>query len=100
MADLRGEIYLAVANPKQFLWAPFELAIVNIVVAAVIMIVCVTVLDVMPFFSMIPLVLGHIGLVIAGAHNPHLTFTLRATGTYPPMRKNLSPVSKGVKYTP
>lgn len=100
MADLRAEIYLAVANPKQFLWAPFEMAIVNIVLAVVVMIVSIMVLGMTPFVSFVPLVGGHVALVILGSRNPHLTTTLQATGRYPHRRRNLAPVTTGVKYIP
>lgn len=100
MADLRAEIYQAVANPKQFLWAPFEMAIVNIVLACAIMILCIAVLGITPFVSLVPLIVGHALLIVLGTRNPHLTTTLRATGKYPQWRKNIAPVSKGVKYIP
>jgi|TARA_R100000687_G_C6445219_1_gene162487 hypothetical protein len=100
MADLSAQIYQVVASPKQFLWAPFELAIVNIVLACVVMIISIMVLGTTPFLSLVPLVCGHAGLVVAGARNPHLTTTLQAAGKYPPSRKNLAKVSKGVKYIP
>ncbi|MFZ3583793.1 hypothetical protein ACOI1H_16690 [Loktanella sp. DJP18] len=100
MAELRAGIYQAVASPKQFLWAPFELAIVNIVMASMIMMLSLLVLGITPFVSIIPLVFGHIGLVVAGSRNPHLTTTLQATGKYPPFRRNLARVSKGTKYIP
>jgi len=100
MADLRAEIYQAVANPKQFLWAPFEMAIVNIVLACAVMLLCILVLGLTPFIALIPLIMGHCLLVVLGTRNPHLTTTLQATGKYPMWRKNIAPVSKGVKFIP
>lgn len=100
MNDLKTEIYQIVALPKQFLWAPFEMAIINIVLALVLMLLCIGVLDLTPFFSLIPLIMGHGALIGLGTRNPHLTTTLQASGKYPPFRKNISPVSVGVKFTP
>jgi CHASE2 domain-containing sensor protein len=100
MAELKGGILQAVANPKQFLWAPFELAIMNLIMAVAIMLICVAVLMTTPFFAMIPMVLGHIALVIFGAKDQHLFTIVRAMGIYPNKRKNLSAVSVGVKYVP
>lgn len=100
MADLRAEIYQVVASPKQFLWAPFELAIINIILSVGVMLMCIAVFNLTPFISLVPLVFGHVGLVVAGTRNPHLYTTLVATGRYPMSRKNLAPVSRGVKYIP
>ncbi len=100
MADLKGGILQSVANPKMFLWAPFELAIMNIILAVAFMLICVAVINVTPFFSMIPLVGGHIALVILGARDQHLFTIVRSMGVYPKNRKNINAVSSGVKYVP
>lgn len=95
-----GRILLAVANPKQFLFAPFEMAIVSMVLSIAMMLLCIAVLGLTPFWAMIPLVGGHALLVILGTRNPHLTTTLRATGKYPGRRANRVGMKTGVKYTP
>ncbi len=100
MAELRASIYQSVASPKQFLWAPFEIAIINIVLSVVVMLLCIAVLTVTPFFALIPLVGGHVALVTIGTRNPHLFTTIQSSGKYPPARKNLTALSKGVKYVP
>jgi hypothetical protein len=100
MAELRAAIYQSVATPKQFLWAPFELAMINIVMSIMIMILCIAVFMITPFFAIIPLVVGHIILVGSGTRNPHLVTTLQSSFTYPAKRKNLTALSKGVKYVP
>lgn len=100
MGDLKADIYLVVAMPKQFLWAPFEMAIINIIVALAIMLLSIGVLGLTPFFSLVPLIIGHAILIGVGTRNPHLTTTLQAAGKYPLRRKNLSPVSHGVKFVP
>jgi hypothetical protein len=101
MSDIRAGIYQVVASPKQFLWAPFEMAIINIVMGIMIMLLCITVFNLTPFFAIIPLIGGHVTLLVLGTRNPHLFTTLKAMGKYPPSRKrNLSPVKVGVKYVP
>lgn len=95
-----GRILLAVANPKQFLYAPFEMAIINMIMAIAFMVMCFAVLGLTPFWAMIPLVGGHITLVILGTINPHLTTTVRASGKYRRRRPNLVGTKVGVKYTP
>jgi hypothetical protein len=95
-----GRIMIAVANPKQFLFAPFELAIINIVLALGFMLLCIGVFGLTPFWAMLPMVGGHLLLVVLGARNPHLTTTLQATGKFPGRRKNRIGVKIGVKYTP
>lgn len=100
MAEVRGIVLQIVANPKQFLFAPFEMAIVNIILAIAIMLLCIAVLGVTPFFSIIPLVLGHAVLVALGARTQHLTTIIQSTGKYPTRRKNLSSVACGVKFVP
>ncbi len=100
MNELKADIKLVVAMPKQFLWAPFEMAIVNIAIAGAVMLLCIAVLGLTPFFSLLPLVGGHVLLIGIGTRNPHLTTTLQSTGKYPPRRNNLTRVSRGVKYVP
>lgn len=100
MQDLKADIYSVVAAPKQFLWAPFEMAIINIIAAIAIMLLCIAVFGLTPFLSLIPLVVGHAALIGLGTRNPHLTTTLQAMGKYPMRRHNLSPVSHGVKFVP
>jgi len=100
MNDLKAEIYMVVAMPKQFLWAPFEMAIINIILAVAVMLLSIAVLGLTPFISLIPLIAGHTALIGMGTRNPHMTSSLRAAGKYPPRRKNLSAVSRGVKYVP
>lgn len=100
MSDMKSEIYMVVAMPKQFLWAPFEMAIINIILSVAVMLICIAVLGMTPFFALIPLVIGHVMLIGIGTRNPHLTTTLRAAGKYPFRRKNISPVSSGVKFVP
>lgn len=100
MNDLKGGIFQVVANPKQLLFAPFELAIVNLVAAVLFMILCFTVLGWTPFVAMIPLVGGHLLLAGLGAKDQHITTIIQASGKYRPRRKNLTPVSSGVKFVP
>ena len=100
MEQSQGGILLAVANPKQFLFAPFEMAIVNIILALAIMLLCIGVFKATPFWAIPPLILGHIALIILGTQNQHLTTTLQATGKYPAKRKNIIPVKIGTKYIP
>lgn len=95
-----GRILLAVANPKQFLFAPFEMAIVSMVLSIAFMIICIAVLGITPFLAMIPLLGGHGLLVILGTRNPHLTTTIQASGKYPRRRVNRIGTKIGVKYTP
>lgn len=100
MSELKADIYSVVAAPKQFLWAPFEMAIINVILAIAVMLTCIAVLGVTPFVSLVPLVIGHTLLIGIGTRNPHLTTTLQASGKYPFRRRNISPVSHGAKFTP
>ncbi len=100
MAELRASIYQSVASPKQFLWAPLELGIMNIVLGLVVMLLCIGVLGITPFVCVPVLIIGHAILVGMGTRNPHLFTTLRASGKYPATRKNLTALSQGVKYVP
>lgn len=100
MEQTQGGILQAVANPKQFLFAPFEMAIINIITAVAFMLVLIAVIGMTPFWALIPLIGGHLLLIALGTRNPHLTTTLRASGKYPPRKKNVISVSSGVKYIP
>lgn len=100
MHDARAGILRAVAAPKQFLWAPFELAIINMIAAIAVMLVLAAILRANPILGLVPLFAGHVALVVLGARDPHLTTQLQCMVQYPGRRKNLSPVKKGVKYVP
>lgn len=100
MLEHNTGILQAVAAPRTFLFAPFELAIVNIILAVVFMLICVAVLGWTPFVAMIPLAIGHVALVGAGLRDQHLTTILQARGKYAQPRKNLAPVSCGTKFSP
>lgn len=100
MSELKGGVLQVVANPKQFLFAPFEMAIVNIILSVAFMLICIGVLGWTPFMALIPLIGGHALLVGLGANNQHLTTIIQATGKYPLRRRNIQRVSKGVKYVP
>lgn len=100
MLDLKAEVYMVVAMPKQFLWAPFEMAIVNIVLSLAFMLMGIMIFQLTPFVALIPLVLGHVALIGIGTRNPHLTTYLQATGKYPPRRRNLQKVHDGAKFVP
>lgn len=98
--QVRAGILRAVAAPKQFLWAPFEMAIINIVMAFVVMLVLIGILRMNPILAMIPLLAGHVVLVLLGAREPHLTAQLRCRVQYPFRRPNLAPVRVGAKFVP
>jgi hypothetical protein len=100
MADLKGGILHVVANPKQFLFAPFEMAIINMILSIAFMLLCIAVIKWTPFVAIVPLILGHTMLIGLGAKNQHLTNLIQSSGKYPRFRKNLSPVSRGVKFVP
>lgn len=100
MNDLKTDVFMVIAMPKQFLWAPFEMAIINIILSVAVMLIAIAVLGVTPFVALIPLIIGHLVLIGLGTRNPHLTTTLQAAGKYPGRRRNLSGVSRGVKYVP
>lgn len=100
MADYRAGIYQTVASPKQFLWAPFELAIINILLAVAVMMLAIAVLGITPFIAMVPLIFGHAALIVAGAKNPHLFYIIQCSGRYRSRQSNIAPVSKGVKFVP
>lgn len=100
MSDFKAPVYRVVAMPKLFLWAPFEMAIINIIASLAFMILCIGVLGLTPFWSLIPLATGHVVLIGMGTRDPHLTTILQATGRYKSARPNLAKIAKGVKYVP
>lgn len=98
--DQRGHILVAVANPMQFLYAPFELAIGNVCIGVAVMMVTYLSLGFSPIWGFLFILGGHISLILLGTKNPHLTTTLRATGKYAARKRNLIGVKTGVKYVP
>ena len=98
--EQRGPIFLAVANPMQFVFAPFEMAIANICIGGVLIILLYLLLGLSPIWGFIFIILGHITLIVLGTRNPHLTTTLRATIRHAGKKPNLVGVTTGVKYVP
>ena len=100
MHETRAKVLRIVASPKEFIWAPFELAIVNIVFALVTMLLMIGVFDITPFFSLAPLIIGHAFLTIVGIREPHVATIIQATGKFGLKSRNLARTSAGRKYVP
>lgn len=79
---MREPVLKAVAAPKKFLWAPFELGAANLALQLTMMIMCIGIFQMNPFMFLISIIGGHIFLVIYGAKEPHLGSLLKSYGRY------------------
>jgi len=93
---MREPILKAVAVPKKFLWAPFELGAANLSLQLTFMLMAVGIFQINPFVFIPGLVLGHLFLVIYGAKEPHLASLLKSYGRYHHRSVNVYS-SKGTK---
>ena len=93
---MREPILKAVAAPKKFLWAPFELGAANLSLQLTFMLMAVGVFQINPFIFIPSLILGHVFLVVYGAKEPHLASLLKSFGRYHHRSVNVYS-SKGTK---
>lgn len=91
-------ILKAVAMPPRIFWAPMIPAIANLAVQAPIMFMWIAAGN-NPIFFIGTLLLAHIGIVIYGVKEPHLSNMMRAAGPMMGGTKNVYP-SKGNKLAP
>ena len=97
---MREPILKAVAMPPRLFLAPFSLAAANFVVQIAWMFLLIGVFDVNPLFSVGAILLAHMGLVVAGAREPHLARMLECWGkSGPAVTHNIYP-ERGVKLAP
>ena len=92
---MREPILKAVAAPKKFLWAPFELGAANLSLQLTFMIIGLG-FQMNPFAFIPGILLGHAFLVAYGAKEPHLASLLKSYGRYHHMSVNVYS-SKGTK---
>lgn len=95
---MQEPILKAVAMPPRVFWAPMVPAIVNIAVQAPIMFMWIAFGN-NPIFFIATLLLAHIGIVIYGVREPHLSNMMKAAGPMMSPSKNIYP-SKGNKLAP
>lgn len=93
---MREPVLKAVAAPKKFLWAPFELGAANLALQLTMMIMAIGIFQSNPFVFLPSIIGGHIFLVIYGAKEPHLASLLKSYGRYHHLSVNMYS-SKGTK---
>ena len=93
---MREPVLKAVAAPKKFLWAPFELGAANIALQLTFMVMYIGIVQSNPMYFIPSILIGHIILVIYGAKEPHLASLLKAFGRYHHISRNMYS-SKGTK---
>ena len=79
---MREPVLKAVAAPKRFLWAPFELGAANLSLQLTFMIMAIGIFQINPFPFIPSLILGHLFLVIYSSKEPHLASLLKSYGRY------------------
>lgn len=95
---MQEPILKAVAMPPKVFWAPMVPAIINIVIQAVFLLMWIATRH-NPIFFIATIALAHIGIIIYGVREPHLSNMLRASGPMMTPSKNIYP-SKGNKLAP
>ena len=90
----------AVSLPGQLLWAPQELALMNMVLHSGMMGFNIALFDVTPLLFIASMVLMHIFLVSVAAKEPHITDVIRAWAFSKQHKTKNLIQGKGNKYVP
>lgn len=90
----------AVAYPPTLLFAPVELAGINMAFNVGGMIIANASFNVTPIIFLVTLVIGHVVSAFAYARDAHIVYIGQAIGRYPLRSRNLVPSEEGVKYVP
>ncbi len=94
---MREPILKAVAQPPQLFWAPMLPATANLAVQLPITFICIALFDLNPIVIASSTVIVHLGLVLLGMRDPHLSTMLQASGPHLRKTRNAFPV-KGNKF--
>ena len=92
-------ILKAVANPPKILWGPFLPTLLNMGLQFPFMFMAVGVFGLNPLIFMATLLAGHVGCIMAGIKEPHLSAMIQSFGQANVSSKNLYKV-KGNKFEP
>ena len=79
---MKEPILRAVAMPPRLFWAPMAPAGANLGIQLPMALFMQTFSDVNPLWIVITLVLAHIGIIIAGVKEPHLSKMMEAQGPF------------------
>ena len=82
-------ILKTVASPVQLFWAPFLPALANFALQSPIMTILIGVFGLNPLFVVISILVSHVGLIIAGAKEPHLSRMMQSQGPFIINYKNI-----------
>jgi hypothetical protein len=93
---MKEPILRAVAMPPRLFWAPMAPAGANLGIQLPMALFMQTFSDVNPLWIVITLVLAHIGIIIAGVKEPHLSKMMESQGPFMRSYKNIYP-EKGRK---
>ncbi len=96
---MREMILKAVANPPKILWGPFLPTLLNVGIQFPIMFMFIGLGDINPLVFVFSIVIVHVGVVLAGAKEPHLSSMIQAFGQTRKVTTNLYAV-KGSKFEP
>ena len=77
---MQEAILKAVANPPRILWGPFLPTLMNLGLQFPFMFIAAGVFQANPLLFMVTILLGHIGCVMAGVKEPHLSSMIQAFG--------------------
>lgn len=95
---MQEPILKAVAMPPKVFWAPMVPAIANISLQTVFLIMWIATRH-NPIFFIATIGLAHIGIIIYGVKEPHLSNMMKASGSFLAPSKNIYP-SRGNKLAP
>ncbi len=96
---MREDILKAVAQPPKFLLAPMVPGIINLGIQFPMLFMGIGIADMNPLFFGTTIIMAHLGLVVAGVKEPHLSTMMQAYGQTNKISSNLYAV-RGNKFEP
>lgn len=97
---MQEPILKAVAMPPRIFWAPFYLAVLNLVVQFPLMLFWVVFAQGSPIWFIFTILIAHIFLIMHSSYDPHLYLMIVAwVRCFPHSTKNTYP-TKGAKFAP
>lgn len=90
----------AVAYPPTLLFAPVEMAGLNMGINVACMVISNASFQISPIIFLLTLIAGHLASALAYSRDAHIVYIAQAIGRYPRSSKNLIPAKEGVKYVP
>ncbi len=96
---MKEPILRAVAMPPRLFWAPMVPAMANLGLQFPMVFMFIAIWDINPLMMVVTILIVHLGLIAAGAKEPHLSNMMKSRGPFMKTYKNIYS-ERGTKLAP